>query len=174
MRYGIIPRTTKVDNTTLEINESGEIQIKGGAVSTELIAKGSSIPRKYIYNPDGTEIDYIQETEIEKSGASQTWVEFPEFTMNIPEDLGSQRVQAEVTTSGSGSYARIKKNGDVIRNISFDSGWQDLSEVTELNEGDQITFELQRFGGGTLRARKGGIRADLTPTYGIYSLFDND
>ena len=38
MSYVVVPRSAEVDGVTIDLNASGELQIKGGAVTADLIA----------------------------------------------------------------------------------------------------------------------------------------
>jgi hypothetical protein len=149
MKYGIIPRTTNVDGVTLEINESGELQIKGGAVVTSMIedyaVTKAKIGKVYNYSSVITDILYSDLSNVSKTNYSGIQV-FKTLEIATTGVFSSTTIRClfDVRCYGGGSTTYFLKVDGVtvataVRN--YNTSFLTISSDIVVNDNSIITVE---------------------------------
>ena len=163
-----IIKNVSVDNKTIDTNPKGEIEIKGGAVTRDLLSselKNSGYYLvKYILGNTGLDIDTTT-NNFGDQAVHTVW------TKKMSISLNQIRIGFEIWTSSVGTYQTITgylyKNGSLIgSNATAATSPSFYSyDVSNINKGDTFEIKIKGYvnsGGTKIHIRNKGIYGNVT------------
>lgn len=187
MTYTIIPSKAVVDNSTIELNQAGELQIKGGAVNTELISDSAIIASKLSLKSDDKLVftriipystlgttginGLINNSDITFNYYNGTYTIWGDHTLNVSHNNAVNikcGVNWCVPNNTLNATINLIKNGSIVQTISIvNSTKRSLSydyfnNISCIN-GDilKITVKCEISGSGNFRTNNRGVYGTL-------------
>lgn len=165
MKFMSVPKTTNVDNKTIETNGDGQIQIKGGAICEEQFCEDLQ-KKVYFWREYSTEgEDFLFSRDVEQI-ANET--KFFSDDIEIVEDICA-KIGVIAYGNAEDSWLKLFVNDVEKKHWEIYSNYHDISKncILDLKKGDIIRFQGYAIR-GYFKLKKRGICGSLKTCGGFW------